>query len=106
MKQSETGAGGRVPSSRTPMQPTDDRATATAASRPFVSVVTPFYNTALYLAQCIESVLAQTYAEFEYILVDNCSTDGSTEIAESYARHDPRIRLIRRSQLLSQIQNY
>ena len=60
-----------------------------------VSVVTPFYNTAPYLAQCIESVLAQTYPHFEYILMDNCSTDGSAEIAETYARRDSRIRLIR-----------
>lgn len=69
-------------------------------------MVTPFHNTAQYLAQCIESVLAQTYSNFEYILVDNCSTDGSREIAESYARQDPRIYLIRRMQLLSQVQNY
>ena len=61
-------------------------AQATLASRPLVSVVTPFYNTAPYLAQCIESVLAQTYPHFEYILMDNCSTDGSAEIAETYAR--------------------
>jgi glycosyltransferase involved in cell wall biosynthesis len=75
-------------------------------NEPLVSVVTPFHNTAPYLSQCIESVLAQSYARFEYILVDNCSTDGSGEIAETYAHRDSRIRLIRRSQLLSQVQNY
>ena len=79
---------------------------ATLATRPLVSVVTPFYNTAPYLAQCIESVLVQTYGEFEYILMDNCSTDGSGEIAEDYARRDPRLRLIRCSQFLSQLANY
>jgi glycosyltransferase involved in cell wall biosynthesis len=81
-------------------------AQATLAFRPLVSVVTPFYNTAPYLAQCIESVLAQTYPHFEYLLMDNCSTDGSGEIAESYARRDPRIRLIRCTQFLSQLANY
>ena len=75
-------------------------------NQPFVSVVTPFHNTAKYLAECIESVLAQSYPQFEYILVDNCSTDGSSEIAESFARRDPRIRLIKRAYLLSQVQNY
>jgi glycosyltransferase involved in cell wall biosynthesis len=79
---------------------------ATLAIRPLVSVVTPFYNTARYLAQCIESVLTQSYAEFEYILMDNCSTDGSAEIAESYARRDPRIRVIRCSEFVPQLQNY
>src|SRR5580658_7088179 len=73
---------------------------------PLVSIVTPFHNTAPYLAQCIESVLAQTYSRFEYILVDNCSTDGSSEIADAYAKRDTRIKLIRRSSLLSQVQNY
>jgi len=74
--------------------------------QPFVSVLTPFHNTAPYLAECMESVLAQSYENFEYILVDNCSTDGSADIAESFARRDPRIRLIRRPQLLSQVENY
>lgn len=75
-------------------------------NRLLVSVVTPFYNTAPYLAECIESVLAQSYQNFEYLLVDNCSTDGSSQIAESYARRDPRIRFIRRSHLLPQLRNY
>jgi len=74
--------------------------------QPLVSVVTPFHNTAHYLPQCIESVLGQSYGRFEYILVDNCSTDGSGEIAEDYARRDSRIRFIKRSQLLAQVQNY
>jgi glycosyltransferase involved in cell wall biosynthesis len=78
----------------------------TLVNQPLVSVVTPFHNTAAYLAECIESVLAQTYSNFEYILVDNCSTDGSAEIAERYSGRDSRIRLIRRTQLLSQVQNY
>ena len=71
-----------------------------------VSVVTPFHNTAPFLAQCIESVLAQTCPNFEYILVDNCSTDGSGEIAEEYAKRDPRIRLVRRTSVLPQVRNY
>jgi glycosyltransferase involved in cell wall biosynthesis len=76
------------------------------ANQPLVSVVTPFHNTAPFLSQCIESVLAQSYTQFEYILVDNCSTDGSGDIAEAYAGRDSRIRLMRRTELLSQVQNY
>jgi len=71
-----------------------------------VSVVTPFYNTAQYLAQCIESVLAQSYSQFEYILMDNCSNDGSSEIAAMYADRDSRIRLIQCSEFLPQLPNY
>jgi glycosyltransferase involved in cell wall biosynthesis len=81
-------------------------AQATLATEPLVSVVTPFYNTAPYLAECIESVLKQSYTHFEYILMDNCSTDGSADIAEGYALRDPRIRLVRCSQFLSQAANY
>ena len=77
-----------------------------SVTQPLVSVVTPFRNTAPYLAQCIESVLAQSYSRFEYILSDNCSTDGSREIAESYARRYSRIRLIRQPKLLTQVEHY
>jgi len=74
--------------------------------RPFVSVVTPFYNTEDYLGEAIESVLAQTYPHFEYILQNNCSTDSSREIAERYAARDPRIRLVHTATLVPQLRNY
>lgn len=77
------------------------------ASTSLVSVVTPFYNTHEYLAQCIESVLRQSYDNWEYILVDNQSTDGSTEIVAHYAARFPdKIRVIRTKSFLSQVQNY
>ena len=76
------------------------------SERPFVSVVTPFYNTADYLRECIESVLHQTYTHFEYILVDNQSTDGSAEIASEYAVRDSRIRVVRNEQFVEQVPNY
>ena len=75
-------------------------------TEPLVSIVTPFYNGAPYIAECIESVLGQTYRNFEHLLVDNCSTDGSREIAARYAAMDPRIRLIVNSEFLAQIPNF
>jgi glycosyltransferase involved in cell wall biosynthesis len=76
-------------------------------SIPLVSIVTPFYNTRDFLAECIESVLRQTYSNFEYILVDNCSTDGSSDIAKQYADRFPAIiRLVRTESFLSQVRNY
>ena len=73
---------------------------------PLVSVVTPFYNTADFLGECIESVLAQTYLRFEYLLVDNQSTDGSACIAAKYAEKDSRIRVIRNEEFVGQVPNY
>jgi glycosyltransferase involved in cell wall biosynthesis len=76
-------------------------------SLPLVSFVTPFYNTVEFLAECIDSVLRQTYHNWEYILVNNCSTDGSKEIAEDYAARFPgKIRLIHTKSFLSQVENY
>lgn len=74
---------------------------------PLVSVVTPFYNTADYLAECIESVLHQTYLNWEYILVNNRSTDGSEGIVQHYADRFPgKIRLFHTDSFLSQVKNY
>lgn len=75
-------------------------------SEPLVSVVTPFYNTAPYLAECIASVLAQRHSNFEYVLLDNASSDGSSEIAAGFAARDSRIRLLRNDELLPQVPNY
>ena len=58
---------------------------------PKVSVIVPNYNHARYLRQRIESVLGQTYRDFEVILLDDCSTDDSREILESY-RDNPKVR--------------
>jgi len=73
---------------------------------PFVSILTPVYNTEKYLAECIESVLAQTYRNFEYVIVNNCSTDGTLAIAESYARKDARIRVHNNTEFLDIISNH
>ena len=75
-------------------------------SQPFVSFVTPFYNTRQYLAECIESVLRQSYQNWEYILVDNQSTDGSSEIASRYASQCAKIRLVRTDRFFTQVENY
>ncbi len=60
---------------------------------PAVSVVVPVYKVEKYLAECIESVLAQTFADFELILVDDGSPDRSGEICDAYATRDSRIRV-------------
>jgi glycosyltransferase involved in cell wall biosynthesis len=77
-----------------------------AASPPLVSVVTPVYNGERYLRECIESVLAQTYANWHYVIVDNCSTDGTLAIAREYAARDPRIRVHQNRTFVKAIANY
>ena len=71
-----------------------------------VSIVTPVHNGEKYLQECIESVLAQTYTNWEYLIVNNCSTDRTLEIAQSYAEKHPSIHLLNNEQFLSSIQNH
>lgn len=61
---------------------------------PAVSVVMPAFDVEPFIAAAIESVLAQTYIDFELLIVDDGATDGTRRIAETYAARDPRIRLI------------
>ncbi len=62
--------------------------------RPLVSIVTPMFNAEVFIAETIESVLSQTYDNWEMLVVDNCSTDRSREIVLDYANRDTRIRLV------------
>ncbi|MBQ5325826.1 MAG: glycosyltransferase family 2 protein [Oscillospiraceae bacterium] len=59
-----------------------------------ISVIVPIYNVEKYVSQCIESVLNQTYTDFELILVDDGSTDSSGKICDEYAAKDSRIKVI------------
>ncbi len=59
-----------------------------------VSIITPSYNNALFIEETIESVLNQTYHNWEMIIIDDCSSDNSIEIIKRYAQKEPRIKLI------------
>ena len=61
---------------------------------PLVSIIMPCYNAERYIAQSIESVLAQTYRNWELLITDDCSTDGSVKIATKYSLLDDRISLL------------
>jgi glycosyltransferase involved in cell wall biosynthesis len=75
-------------------------------SQPLVSVVTPVYNGEKYIVECIESVLAQSYDNLEYVIVNNCSTDRTLEIVRSYENKDKRIRAITNSKFVGAIENH
>src|SRR5271165_507440 len=75
-------------------------------SYPLVSIVTPLYNNRDHLGECIESVLTQTYPNWDYTIVNNCSTDGSEEIARQYAARDRRIRVITNQTFLRAVPNH
>ncbi len=63
--------------------------------QPLVSILTPFKNTAPYLTECLESVIGQTYRNWELLIVDDHSSDESFEIVQQFANNDNRIKLLK-----------
>ncbi len=62
---------------------------------PLISILTPFKNTEQYLTNCIESIINQSYTNWELLIVDDSSTDGSYNLVKSFAEKDPRIKLLK-----------
>lgn len=73
---------------------------------PKVSIGMPIYNGEQFLPQTLDSLLAQTYTDFELIISDNASSDGTQEICQRYASQDPRISYLRQSTNLGASQNF
>jgi glycosyltransferase involved in cell wall biosynthesis len=78
----------------------------TVRNRPLVNIGLPVYNGEQYLTEALNSLLAQTYAEFELIICDNASTDRTEEICRTYAVMDTRIRYIRNETNIGAARNY
>ena len=62
-----------------------------------ISIIVPVYNTEQYLRRCIDSVLAQTYQDFELLLIDDGSKDSSGAICDEYAAQDTRVRVFHKA---------
>ena len=71
-----------------------------------VSVVTPVHNGAAFIEECVQSVVEQTHENWEYVVVDNASTDATAELADRFAQVDPRIRVHRETDFVGVIQNW
>lgn len=82
----------------------DGRAGMNAAPR--LSIGLPVYNGEKYLAESLDALLGQTYAEFELVISDNASTDGTADICQSYAMQDSRIRYFRQPRNIGSAPNH
>jgi len=74
--------------------------------KPRVSIGLPVYNGENYLEEAIDSILAQTYKDFELIISDNASTDRTPDICQAYANKDPRIRYYRNEKNIGAAVNF
>jgi glycosyltransferase involved in cell wall biosynthesis len=74
--------------------------------KPQISVCVPTYNGAKFLRECLDSILSQTFSEFELLIVDDCSSDSTVEIAHEYAAKDDRIVVSNNTQNLGLVGNW
>lgn len=79
---------------------------STARSGPRLTLGLPTYNGERFLAAALDALLAQTFTDFELIISDNASTDGTRAIAERYAAADPRVRYVRHPTNLGSVENH
>jgi glycosyltransferase involved in cell wall biosynthesis len=78
----------------------------TPRCEPLISIVTPVYNGEKHLRECIHSVLAQTYSNWRFSIVNNRSTDGTLGIAQEYAARDSRISVVTNERFVGVMENY
>ena len=74
--------------------------------KPSISICIPTYNGEKYLSECLDGVCSQSFTDFEVLLVDDCSSDRTMEIAKEYAVRDNRIRLLRNEKNLGLVGNW
>ena len=67
---------------------------AKKSSMPLLTVLMPVYNAEKFLAESINSILSQTYSNFEFVILDDGSTDNSLKIIKAYAKEDKRIKVL------------
>jgi len=72
---------------------------------PLISVLVTVYNREKYLSDCLTSILNSTFGDYEVVVVDDCSSDGSVEISEKFTRQDQRVRLYRNEKNLGDYPN-
>ena len=77
-----------------------------ASPRPRVSFAIPVCNAERFLGRALDSLLAQDYEDFEVVVCDNASTDGTRDIVHRYCEHDGRVRYIRNAENIGQIENF
>lgn len=88
------------------MGTTEPRHGSSRMKTPEVSIGLPVYNGARYLGAALDSILEQSFGDFEIVICDNASTDATAAIARGYARDDPRVRVFRNETNLGAVPNY